>query len=108
LNGLGAIGSISNGNATTTYGGYDAIGEVTGSSQAIGGISYPFLYSYNLAGSLISEKYPSGRVVNAVMDTSKRPVSLSGILNGASTTYVSAVSYSPQGAPKSLTKDGDE
>jgi YD repeat-containing protein len=36
---------------------------VTRSSQQMDGQTYAFSYTYNLAGGLTSETYPSGRVV---------------------------------------------
>ena len=39
---------------------YDALGRIMQSLQTTGSGTYPFGYQYNLAGSLISETYPSG------------------------------------------------
>ena len=54
-------------------------------------------YTWNRAGALTSEKYPSNRVVTTGYDGANRPNSLA---SGA-TTYLSGLAYAPHGAPAS-------
>lgn len=61
--GRGQLAQVSNANSSTSYLSYDPYGRVTSSAQLAGGQSYTFAYSYNLAGALTNETYPSGRVL---------------------------------------------
>ena len=79
------------------------MGRVTASAQVTGGQSYSFTYSYNLAGSLKTESYPSGRVATTVYDNTNHATSLTGALAGNNTNYVSGVTYWPHGAEWLLT-----
>jgi RHS repeat-associated protein len=47
---------------------YDPVGQVKRHKQTIGTNEYELEYGYNLTGQLVSEKYPSGRVVNMTVD----------------------------------------
>jgi YD repeat-containing protein len=67
-NSPGYLTQAANGNSTTSYTNFDAMGNVLASTQATAGQSYGFSYSYNLAGALTSETYPSGRVVTTGYD----------------------------------------
>ena len=73
--------------------GYDSTGNITSSSQTIGGSTYGFLYSWNLAGALTSETYPSGAVVSTGYDSANRPTL---VTNGA-TNFMTVNSYAPSG-----------
>jgi RHS repeat-associated protein len=56
--------------AVTDYQAFDILGRVTQSQQTTDGTTYgtPMTYTYNLSGAMIEQKYPSGRVVKAVLD----------------------------------------
>ena len=78
--------------------GYDAAGNITSSSQTIGDSTYGFAtygfsYSWNLAGALTSETYPSGAVVSTGYDAANRPTL---VTNGA-TNFMTVDSYAPSG-----------
>jgi RHS repeat-associated protein len=47
---------------------YNKVGQVVNHTQSIGNQSYNLTYGYNLAGQLVSEKYPSGKVFNYSVD----------------------------------------
>ena len=70
--------------------------------KSILGESYSFSYSYNLAGALVAETYPSGRVVTNTYDGANRVSQVSGVASGqagtAATTYVYNATYWPHGA----------
>ena len=87
--------------STTNYVQYDALGRIVQSSQTTLGNIYPFSYTYNAAGSVVSETYPSHRVIAYAYDGANRPVGVSGTLGSASTAYASSFTYAPQGAPSS-------
>ena len=96
-NGVGRLASVSNGNSTTSYPEYDALGRIVQSVQTTGSGTYPFTYRYNLAGSLISETYPSGRVITTAYDGAGRASGVSGSLGGTAASYAVA-GYEPSGA----------
>jgi YD repeat-containing protein len=50
------------------------VGNVTGSSQTTGNITYKFGYAYNLASQQTSDTYPSGRVLTTGYDAANRPI----------------------------------
>jgi len=90
--------------STTQYLAYDTMGRVTQSSQTTGGFSVPsFYYTYNLAGGLETEKYPTQRTIQTCYDTAGRPSGVTGTpLQGNSIAYASGVTYAPHGALQSM------
>jgi RHS repeat-associated protein len=85
------------------------MGRVTASSQATVGANgatrpYTINYGYDLAGNLISEVYPSGRVVSMSYDTAGRISQVSGSKAGESNNspYASQISYAPHGSVAGL------
>jgi YD repeat-containing protein len=88
---------VANGNSVTKYLGFDALGRTTSSQQLTSDETYTFSYSYNLAGALTSETYPSGRVVSTGYDGANRPSAVTGMLSAGQTTYASGVTYAPHG-----------
>jgi RHS repeat-associated protein len=105
----GRLVSITNGAAVDAVTGYDELGRITGSSQAIGGGSaLTFAYTYNLADALLQTTYPSGRTVTNSYDVANRVTGVTGALSGTSTPYVggtcsSGICYAASGAPSSYT-----
>jgi RHS repeat-associated protein len=93
-NAKGRLVSVANSNATQSLAGYDAMGRITGSTQASSGQNYTFSYTYNLADSLTSTTYPSGRVVTNSYDGANR----TSKVYAGSKNYVSSVTYAPHGA----------
>lgn len=77
---------------------YNNVGQIVNHNQSIGNQSYNLQYAYNLAGQLVSEKYPSGRVVNAAVDSA-------GVLSAVSDaqrTYLTGVSFNNKGLPSQI------
>ena len=101
--GLPATVSASTGNIVTlnSFSSYDSFGRITGNSQVVNGMPYPFSYSYNFAGALVSETYPSGRTVTTSYDAANRPVQVDGTLQNQIKNYVNAVAYAAHGALQS-------
>ena len=54
--------------STTAYANYDALGRVGKSTQTMGVTDYEMFYTYDCAGNLVSQTYPSGKVVETVYD----------------------------------------
>jgi len=98
-NAKGRLVSVANSNATQSIAGYDALGRITGSTQASSGQNYTFSYTYNLADSLTSTTYPSGRVVTNSYDGANR----TSKVYAGSKNYVSSVTYAPHGAYAAFT-----
>jgi RHS repeat-associated protein len=76
-----------------TYDTFDPMGRVLHSTQTTDGNVYGMSYGYDLAGNLISETYPSNRVVSTAFDTACR---INDVSSGA-THYASSFSYSAHG-----------
>lgn len=83
----------SSSSTTGTYYGYDSRGRVNVQKQVTGANTYSLSYTYNLAGLLATETYPSGRVLTRSYDNAGR---LSQISDGT-TTFASSLSYAPGG-----------
>ena len=84
------VDSINNSNAITNYTSFDGLGNVLSSNQMIAGQTYSFTYTYNLAGSLQTETYPSGRTITTGYDTNNRPFLTTGALGVQQTSYNNA------------------
>lgn len=89
-----------------TYGGgsagdyyaYDAGGRSVLKIQQTGGMNYTVGATYNLAGAITSETYPSKHVVSYNYDAAGRLSSFGGTLgDGTPRTYSAGISYSPLG-----------
>jgi RHS repeat-associated protein len=98
-------GRRTSGAAGTTYTNYsyDALGRVSSSyqRQTDTNITYNFPdYNWNLADGLLSEQYPSGRVITTSRDGVGRISAVTGVMGGVVESYVVAGSttYAPTGA----------
>jgi len=91
--------STTNAPSTSQVFDYDKIGGVAKQQQTIGANgtisaqTYTLEYSYNLAGQLISEKYPSGRQVSYTVDEAGR---LSNVFGGGR-VYANGFSFAGNG-----------
>lgn len=84
---------------TGTYFGYDTVGRVNVQKQVTGSNTYSLSYTYNLAGLLATETYPTNRVLTHSYDNAGR---LSQISDGT-TTFAASLTYAPSGAQLSET-----
>jgi RHS repeat-associated protein len=64
----GKLTKITNGVSENKYTSFDVMGLMLASQQITDGQTYSFGYTYNLAGAMIEESYPSGRVVKNTLD----------------------------------------
>lgn len=85
--------------ATGSYFAYDVMGRVVTQKQVTGSTTYGLSYTYNYAGLLTGETYPSGRALTYSYDEGGR---LSGVGDGT-TTFVNSISYSAHGGLTSET-----
>lgn len=82
---------------------YDALGRPTTQRQRFetGGVwsdSYQVSCTYNLAGGVTSQTYPSGRTVSYTYDSAGRTATFTGNLgDGTNRTYATGMAYSPFG-----------
>lgn len=105
----GRLTEVTTGAATTAEGwaipqtqqlyDYDQMGRPRRQRQVVGSNSYELRYDYNLGGGLISERYPSGRVVTYGYDDAARLLSA----GSGATAYASQMTYEPFGGLKSMT-----
>ncbi len=87
----------------TRYTEYDEMGRLEKSEQRTDGEVYPSEYKYNLAGALIEQKYPSGRVVKNMLDASGDiSIISSRVHNGPFKNYASNFEYTAGGVIKHL------
>lgn len=104
----GKLTKVSSNVSVTETTQFDALGRVKASKQTTASTAYTTGYSYNLAGELVQEVYPSGRVLNTSYDSAGR---LSGVSGNNPTLspsepvrqYLSQVSYWSHGAVKAAT-----
>ena len=89
----------SSSSTTGTYFGYDSMGRVNVQKQVTGSNTYSLAYTYNLAGLLATETYPTSRVLTHSYDNAGR---LSQISDGT-TTFASSFTYAPAGGMLSET-----
>lgn len=85
----GRLTSVGSSVSTYVYASYDARGRVRGSAQTTGGTTYVMTYEHDLAGNLVSERYPSGRVVRTEYDAAGRTA---GVKDGATGSYYAGAS----------------
>ena len=89
-NNNGRVITMTDGPGSESYT-YDILGRLTQLQKVVSGTTYTTSYSYNLAGSVTSVTYPSGKVINRSYDTIGR---LSSIANGSS-NLLSGLTYDP-------------
>lgn len=95
-NALGKLASVATSGtfgSSYSYDNFDAVGRVLHSTQTTEGTAFGMSYGYDLAGNLISETYPSGRVVVTALDVAGR---VSDISSGA-VHYASSFTYAAFG-----------
>lgn len=90
--GIGRLTKVSNGISTTILA-YDALGRVTASQQVTAGQTYNFGYTWDLAGALTSERYPSGRTIQTTYDHASRVSEVDGLWDQQAKIYVSPKSF---------------
>jgi len=95
----GHLTTVTSGSQAYTRG-YDCRGRVQSSTQS----GYPAMsYTYFLNSALHTFTFPSGRQQTITYDNEGRANGVTGMQQGASTTYISALSYWPNGTPQQIT-----
>ena len=88
---------VTSGVSTTTYTSFDVMGRFQGSTQQTGTQPFAFTYTYNYAGALKGETYPSGRSLTIDYDAANRQMAVKGAMNGQNTQYIKSAAYAPNG-----------
>jgi RHS repeat-associated protein len=102
--GINRLNQITSSASTTNFPAYNALGHIASSNQITQGTTYTFpSYQYNLAGALLSETLPSGRVIATGYDGANRLAYLQGNFGTSTTPYIgnktNPIQYWPHGVP---------
>jgi len=92
---LSRVTSVDPSSGSYSFDGYDAMGRVLGTTQTVDGQPYQIQFLYDLAGHLVQERYPTGRVVNTGYDVAGRVSSVDS--PSGRTPYADQVQYAPHG-----------
>jgi len=101
----GVLTKVTNELSTTEYTDFDLVGKIKKSKQTTDGTVYNEMqYSYNLAGILIDEIYPSGRKVKNTIDNAGSLTAVQSRKNSTSGywNYADSFTYSAAGAVTSM------
>lgn len=103
--GKGLPASVKNSASTYRYEAYDELGRVKASAQTVhrpgGDVTYTMPdYSYDRAGNLVSQTYPSGRVVTTDYDAAGR---VAGVRNQSGFYYAGGAPSGEPGADDRIT-----
>jgi RHS repeat-associated protein len=101
-NAKGRLTQVSSSISTTNYNQFDNLGRVLASQQITDGQTYNFGYSYNLAGMLVNQTYPSGRVVTNQFETDGDLAQVVGAFNNQNKTYAGNFNYTSAGAVSAM------
>ena len=108
LNSRGRLTSVSSSVSSYSFEEYDKLGRRKRATQTTDGQGYLMSYEYNLAGSLVSQKYPSGRIVKTEYDNAGRVAGIRNNSNGpyyagaAATDAPNRFQYSAAGAIQAI------
>ncbi|MDQ3649593.1 MAG: hypothetical protein M3458_04790 [Acidobacteriota bacterium] len=102
VNAQGRLTQMSSSVSMTSYDEFDVMGRVTRHTQSTDGQTYQMSNGYDLAGNLIAQTYPSGRVVTTSIDAAGRVMGVSGQQGAETKTYASAISYTAHGAVSAM------
>lgn len=83
---------------------FDNMGRIKNTIQEVDGQSYPMSYGYDFAGHIISQTYPSGRIVKNKFDQAARIKEISGQATGQAyeKLYASQITYTPNWSMSSM------
>lgn len=86
----------------TTYG-YDALGHAASEAHTVAGKTYTLAYGFSAGGRLVSETYPSGRIVTYTLGDMARISGVQLTSKGTQTTLAANATYAPFGGIASFT-----
>ncbi|SDR55155.1 RHS repeat-associated core domain-containing protein [Paraburkholderia fungorum] len=84
---------------------YDALGRVVSDARLVAGVSHVMTYTYDRADNILTETYPSGRIVAYARDATGRITAVTTQQNSgaAQVSIVAGASYQPFGPLAGLT-----
>ena len=102
--GVGRLTSVADQSGSTAFV-YDALGRIASDTQVISGNAYAMGYTYDAAGHILTETYPSGRIVTYSRDALGRISAISTQQNSGATavSIATSASYEPFGPLSGLT-----
>ncbi|WP_293381800.1 RHS repeat-associated core domain-containing protein [Phenylobacterium sp.] len=102
--GVGRLTGIADQSGSTAFT-YNALGQVTLDHRVVGSNGYDVTYSYDPAGNILSETYPSGRIVTYTRDAVGRVSAASTYQSSGAppVPVASSITYDPFGPLASLT-----
>ncbi len=97
-NGIGELTTVTESFGATGYT-YNSLGQMTGMTRTINGQAYATAYTYDLAGEVLTETYPSGRTIRMTRDAAARITAIEAQGPGETefTPLLSNVTYQPFG-----------
>ncbi|MEQ1763638.1 MAG: RHS repeat-associated core domain-containing protein [Pyrinomonadaceae bacterium] len=100
----GKLTKVTSSVSATEYQLFDNLGRMTQMSQITDGTSYTSKYTYNFAGALVEEEYPSGRKVKNEFESDGDISRIYGKANpnAPERTYANTFSYTPDGRIEKL------
>jgi YD repeat-containing protein len=103
-NSKGRLTKVSSSISTTEYTNFNVLGGVLNHKQTTDGQSYNTGYVYNLAGNLVEETYPSGRVVKNAYDNNGKLSEVSSKINAqnSSRIYANRFKYNASGISEQI------
>lgn len=101
-NSKGRLTQVKNGVSTYKYTGYDIMGRVLSSEQETDTERYVMSYSYDLAGNMRAQTYPSFRKVMTSYDSVGRLRTIGSTARNNDHNYASNFTYTAHGAAASL------
>ncbi len=103
-NGVGRLCSVANINGVTTAYTYDKLGRIDSQTQTVDAVARTTTYSYDRQGNLLIQTHPDGSKNEFTYGTAGRTLNAKWRnVAGTTSTLMSSVTYSPTGAPATVT-----
>lgn len=93
----GKLTKVASSISETSYLSFDVQDRITASRQRTYGNDYNFSYTYNLDGDLVTQTYPSGKVVKFDYDASGDLAQVGKLTANGTQVYANSFGYAPHG-----------
>jgi YD repeat-containing protein len=107
----GRLTSVNSSISEYSFAEYDPLGRVKTSTQTTDGQLYSMKYEYNASGAMVSQEYPSGKIIETTVDSAGRiagvgrrvnPTTLNYYAGGTATDTVNRFQYSAFGGVEAM------